>query len=144
LRYSNWPLRPSFLSISYYIKSVLKIHKIFRYLKLGCQIPISFPKKKLLWEEKELKALIMSTKYGRYTNFYPSIGESKILDSRIGSSIQCTMCFVLLCHIVFLYDSCNIFTMCKIPPKTASRDACFQNSPTPSALLLCVKISTVL
>ncbi len=50
----------------------------------------------------------------------------------------------VLCHIVFLYDSCNIFIMCKIPPNTVSRGACFQNSPTPSASLLCVEINMVL
>ncbi len=84
----------------------------------------------------------MSTKYGRYTIFYPSIGESKTLD--LSLKFHPMYRVFVLCHIAFLYDSCNIFIMCKIPPKMASRGACFQNSPTPSALLLCAKINMVL
>jgi hypothetical protein len=84
----------------------------------------------------------MSTKYGRYTNFVSInwLKQNVRFQYEVTSNVQ-RVCIVPYC---FLVQFMQHFIMHKIPPKTVSRGACFQNSPTPSASFLCVEINMVL
>jgi hypothetical protein len=130
----------------YIIQKYFLIHKInlkkIEIFELGCQIPISFPKKFSFGGKKKLKVLIMSTKYGRYTNFVSInwLKQNVRFQYEVTSNVQ-RVCIVPYC---FLVQFMQHFIMHKIPPKTVSRGACFQNSPTPSASFLCVEINMVL